>query len=56
MSGNSLYSCDTPDCDGWKEVITPDGYVCEDCAAELEQQYEAEPEIATDGSVQGGSA
>ncbi|WP_245800517.1 hypothetical protein [Natrinema saccharevitans] len=51
MSGNSLYSCETPSCDGWKEVITPDGYVCEDCAAELEQQYEAGPEIATDGGV-----
>ncbi len=48
---NSLYSCDTPGCDGWKEVITPDGYVCRDCADKLEEYYEAEPELVTDGGV-----
>lgn len=37
--GASLYACDTPDCDGEKEVITPDGYVCRDCADALAVQY-----------------
>ena len=51
MNGNSVYSCDTPNCDGWKEVITPDGYVCRDCADELEESYEATPQLVTDGGA-----
>ncbi|MBZ6495996.1 helix-turn-helix transcriptional regulator [Natrinema longum] len=54
MSGHPLYSCDTPGCDGWKEVITPDGYVCEDCADELATDYEAEPELVADGGIAWG--
>ena len=27
-------SCDSPECDGRKEVVTPSGYVCEECARE----------------------
>ncbi|SEW01161.1 hypothetical protein [Natrinema salifodinae] len=42
MNGYSLYSCDTPRCTGLKEVITPDGYLCEDCADELAAEYEDE--------------
>ncbi|WP_251329599.1 hypothetical protein [Haloplanus pelagicus] len=38
--GRNLYTCDTPTCDGEKEVITPDGYVCRDCADALAVQYE----------------
>jgi hypothetical protein len=38
--GRELYTCDTPTCDGEKEVTTPDGYVCRDCADELALQYE----------------
>lgn len=51
MTRHSLYGCDTPGCDGWKEVITPDGYVCRECAAELETHYEATPELVADGGV-----
>ncbi|APW99374.1 PadR family transcriptional regulator [Halobiforma lacisalsi AJ5] len=54
MRGHPLYSCDTPQCSGLKEIITPDGYVCQDCADELEAQYEAEPEIVADGGVAWG--
>jgi len=50
--GRGLYTCDTPTCDGEKEVTTPDGYVCRDCADELALQYEEVDrgdEIVTDG-------
>ena len=33
--GENPYECDTPNCSGDKEVITPDGYVCDFCAARL---------------------
>ena len=32
--------CDTPLCDGDAETITPEGYVCESCAAEIAVEYE----------------
>ncbi|WP_165875287.1 hypothetical protein [Natrarchaeobius chitinivorans] len=32
--------CDTPTCDGDAETITPDGYVCESCAAKIAVEYE----------------
>lgn len=51
MNGYGLYSCDTPGCKGLKGVITPDGYVCRDCAGELEQTYEATPELVADGGT-----
>ncbi|WP_049953999.1 helix-turn-helix transcriptional regulator [Halostagnicola larsenii] len=52
--GSNLYTCDTPQCDGWKEVVTPDGYVCHDCADELEKKYEAEPRLLADGGIEWG--
>ncbi|AFO58448.1 MULTISPECIES: PadR family transcriptional regulator [unclassified Natrinema] len=54
MSGHPLYSCDTPGCPNWKTVFTPNGYVCEDCADELAQEYEAEPELVADGGITWG--
>ncbi|ELZ07322.1 helix-turn-helix transcriptional regulator [Natrialba aegyptia] len=54
MNARSPYTCDTPGCDGWKEVFTPDGYVCEDCADELAQEYDAEPELVADGGIAWG--
>ena len=32
--------CDTPLCEGDAETITPEGYVCESCAAEIAVAYE----------------
>ncbi|WP_254763381.1 helix-turn-helix transcriptional regulator [Natrinema marinum] len=54
MNGRSPYTCDTPGCTNWKEVFTPDGYVCEDCADELAEDYEAEPELVADGGIAWG--
>ncbi|AXR77708.1 PadR family transcriptional regulator [Natrarchaeobaculum sulfurireducens] len=51
MRDAHLYTCDTPECNGLKEVITPDGYVCHDCADELVTEYEAEPELIADGGT-----
>ncbi|MEY7850884.1 hypothetical protein AB7C87_16990 [Natrarchaeobius sp. A-rgal3] len=51
MRDRELYTCDTPGCDGLKEVITPDGYVCRDCADELAKGYDAEPEMVADGGI-----
>lgn len=48
--GQSIYACDTPHCDSLKEVVTPDGYVCHDCANELARQYE-NIELLADGGV-----
>ncbi|WP_162991407.1 hypothetical protein [Halostella salina] len=48
--GRDIYGCDTPDCDGEKEVVTPDGYVCQTCADQLAAEYEDEdPRLLTDG-------
>lgn len=33
--------CDTPTCQGRAEAITPEGYVCDECAAELAAHYES---------------
>ncbi|WP_165875195.1 hypothetical protein [Natrarchaeobius chitinivorans] len=33
-------ACDTPSCTGDAETITPEGYVCETCAAEIAVHYE----------------
>ncbi|MFC3957872.1 hypothetical protein [Halovivax cerinus] len=33
--------CDTPRCGGSATEITPDGYVCRECAAQLARDYEA---------------
>jgi len=51
--GHDLYACETPGCDGEKEVITPDGYVCHDCADELAEKYESEEDakLLTDGGT-----
>nr|WP_306060248.1 hypothetical protein [Natronococcus sp. AD5] len=51
--GSNLYTCDTPGCSGWKEVITPDGYVCHDCADKLEKQYERgeNAKLLADGGI-----
>ena len=52
--GSNLYTCDTPQCDGLKEVVTPDGYVCHPCADELEEQYQntgQDAKLLTDGGV-----
>ena len=38
--GTQLPACETPTCDGGKEVVTPDGYVCRDCAEALAAEYE----------------
>ncbi|RZH66522.1 helix-turn-helix transcriptional regulator [Natrinema altunense] len=54
MTGHTLYACDTPGCTSWKAVFTPDGYVCQQCADKLEQQYESEPELVADGGTQWG--
>lgn len=27
--------CDSPRCDGRKQVVTPEGYLCRECAAGL---------------------
>lgn len=57
--GRDLYSCDTPTCDGEKEVITPDGYVCRDCADALAVQYEEVERgdgVATDGGLLTGGS
>ncbi|WP_455448590.1 helix-turn-helix transcriptional regulator [Natrinema thermotolerans] len=54
MNGRSPYTCDTPGCTNWKAVFTPDGYVCEDCADELAEDYEAEPELVADGGITWG--
>lgn len=42
MSTDSVHtgSCDTPSCTGIAETITPEGYVCETCAAKLAARYE----------------
>lgn len=56
--GRGLYTCDTPTCDGEKEVTTPDGYVCRDCADELAAKYEEvdrRERTATDGGVLEGA-
>ena len=50
--GHDLYACETPHCDGEKEVVTPDGYVCHDCADKLEDQYESEAKLLTDGGTE----
>ncbi|MCU4926634.1 hypothetical protein OB905_11685 [Halobacteria archaeon AArc-dxtr1] len=50
--GSNLYTCETPGCKNWKEVVTPDGYVCHHCAGKLEQQYEEvgeKPVLLADG-------
>jgi hypothetical protein len=48
--GRDPYGCDTPDCDGEKEVVTPDGYVCQSCADQLAAEYEdQDPRLLTDG-------
>lgn len=31
--------CDTPECEGAVEEITPEGYVCETCADEIARIY-----------------
>ncbi|ELY99455.1 helix-turn-helix transcriptional regulator [Natrialba asiatica] len=54
MNARSPYTCDTPGCTNWKEVFTPDGYVCEDCAGELAEDYDAEPELVADGGIAWG--
>ncbi|RZH69638.1 PadR family transcriptional regulator, partial [Natrinema altunense] len=54
MNSRSPYTCDTPGCTNWKAVFTPDGYVCEDCAAELATDYDAEPELVADGGIAWG--
>ncbi|WIV67521.1 hypothetical protein [Natrialbaceae archaeon AArc-T1-2] len=51
MNDHSPYRCDTPGCDGWQEVITPDGYVCRVCANALERQYESKEPIPDGGVV-----
>ena len=33
-------TCDTPSCGDSAETITPEGYVCDGCAAELAAHYE----------------
>jgi DNA-directed RNA polymerase subunit RPC12/RpoP len=44
------HTCDTPTCAGDKEVITPDGYVCRDCADVLGVQYESDTnDLRADG-------
>lgn len=38
-------SCDNPNCDGDKEVVTPEGYLCEKCASELASELSDEAEL-----------
>ncbi|WP_162354511.1 hypothetical protein [Natrialba swarupiae] len=42
MSSESarVSSCDTPTCSSDAETITPEGYVCESCAAKIAVEYE----------------
>ncbi|WP_161973180.1 hypothetical protein [Halostella litorea] len=56
--GRDLYACETPGCDGEKEVVTPDGYVCQSCADALAEQYESDehdPRLLTDGGQSGNA-
>lgn len=46
----AAYACDTGGCDGDREVATPDGYVCRDCAARLAAEIR-EHEEHTDGGA-----
>ncbi|WP_154660484.1 hypothetical protein [Halopiger goleimassiliensis] len=41
-------TCDTPRCDEPAETITPEGYVCEACAAKLAAHYESTRERDAD--------
>ena len=45
----SVGDCDTPACDGEAATITPDGYVCETCAAEIATEYDRARERDTRG-------
>lgn len=35
-------TCDTPNCDGTKNVVTPEGYVCDSCATEIASEIRSE--------------
>lgn len=47
-----LYACETPDCDGEKEVVTSEGYLCQDCADDLADEYDDGRLLADGGQLQ----
>lgn len=33
-----MYACDTPNCEGTKQAVTPAGHVCRACATSIAQE------------------